>query len=137
MRRIQRPRPLLPAAHREPRLLRAQVAHRAEVLGRVHDHLVRTGGEDNGVKIIHRAIDLGVAMAGWAGLLVTALNLFPIGQLDGGHILYALLRRRAHGIATVLLVAAIVATVKFELYGWSLMLALLVLMSGAPPQVDT
>lgn len=48
-----------------------------------------------------------VAFAGWLGLFVTALNLLPISQLDGGHILYALVGRRQKLLAWAFFVALI------------------------------
>jgi membrane-associated protease RseP (regulator of RpoE activity) len=75
----------------------------------------------------------GILHAGWVGLLITSLNLFPIGQLDGGHVLYALLRKRAHLAASLVLFGALVAVVVSGYYWWFLMLFLVMLMGPKHP----
>ncbi len=72
-------------------------------------------------------------MAGWVGMLVTGLNMVPISQLDGGHVAYALLGRRAHVLARGLLVAAILFILVAEQYNWVLMLVLVILMGTDHP----
>ncbi len=65
------------------------------------------------------------AMAGWAGLLVTALNLIPLGQLDGGHVLYSLIGNRARLLFFPLIAAA--AVLAFFNDTWILWVVLLVI----------
>jgi membrane-associated protease RseP (regulator of RpoE activity) len=58
-----------------------------------------------------------VAFAGWIGLFVTALNLLPLGQLDGGHIAYALVGRQSERLAFI--TAAVLALLGFTFWlGW-------------------
>lgn len=75
-----------------------------------------------------------LAFAGWVGIFITGLNLLPIGQLDGGHILFTLLPHRAYySISLFLLAGAVVTVVVQGLWEWSLMLLLLFLVAYHPP----
>ncbi len=62
-----------------------------------------------------------MVIAGWFGLLVTMLNLVPIGQLDGGHLTYALFGERARGIGR-LMALAMFGLCLFYSAGWLLWL---------------
>jgi membrane-associated protease RseP (regulator of RpoE activity) len=69
-----------------------------------------------------------VVRAAWVGLLATALNLLPIGQLDGGHVLYALIGDRTRLLSRIF-VAALLPLGIFFSYSW-LMWALLLFFFG-------
>jgi membrane-associated protease RseP (regulator of RpoE activity) len=56
-----------------------------------------------------------VGFAGWVGLLVTAINLVPLGQLDGGHVAYALLGRNARFLSRVMVGALAVLGIFFHI----------------------
>jgi len=74
-----------------------------------------------------------VALAGWAGLLVTGLNLLPVGQLDGGHILYSLIGQRAKMLTWP--VIGLLLVMGFFLWsGWYVWAALLFLFGRTHPE---
>lgn len=73
------------------------------------------------------------AWAGWIGFLITSLNLMPIGQLDGGHIIYALIGRKQ--VYAGWLAFAAIIILSFFWPGWIvwIILSLLILMIAHPP----
>lgn len=80
-----------------------------------------------------------VARAAWFGLLATALNLFPLAQLDGGHVAYAVFGARARWIslATTAAVAGL-TLVSTSWVAWALLMAIVLVLSGPrhPPTAD-
>ena len=78
-----------------------------------------------------------IAFAGWIGLLVTMLNLLPIGQLDGGHIAYAMLGEKQDIIgklAFLLLIPLSFFSINWLV--WGILLLLLMRSVKHPPIQD-
>jgi membrane-associated protease RseP (regulator of RpoE activity) len=75
-----------------------------------------------------------VLVAGWIGLFITALNLIPAGQLDGGHILYAI-SPRLHRLFTVAMPIALLLGGFFFWVGWVLWGLLLLIPAMRHPRV--
>lgn len=77
------------------------------------------------------------AAAAWVGLFLTSLNLAPLGQLDGGHVFYALLRRRAVYFSLAIFGAIVLYVAIFQRWNWVLMLALIAFFGVEhPPTAD-
>jgi membrane-associated protease RseP (regulator of RpoE activity) len=78
-----------------------------------------------------------MGFAAWFGLLATALNLFPIGQLDGGHISYAVLGRRSVYVTlvTVCIVAGLTLVASTWIFFTVLIVAMLLLVGPRHPRV--
>lgn len=80
-----------------------------------------------------------MAFAAWFGLLATALNLFPIGQLDGGHISYAVLGRRSVYVTMAMVAVAVALTfVSSSWMAWTGLLLVMLFVMGPhhPPTID-
>jgi len=77
-----------------------------------------------------------IAFAGWIGFFITSLNLLPIGQLDGGHIIYAVFGKW-HRLISITMIGILVLFGIFSWQGW-LFWALLVTLLGIkhPPLMD-
>jgi membrane-associated protease RseP (regulator of RpoE activity) len=71
--------------------------------------------------------------AGWVGIFITALNLLPVGQLDGGHLLYTLIGRRAHWVAVAVLALGVGYMVYTNYYAYVIVVGLLLLMGPRHP----
>lgn len=75
-----------------------------------------------------------MAFAGWGGLLVTSLNLLPLGQLDGGHVAYCLMGERFNRLAPYFFGAFLLMTL-FLFAGWLLFLLLVLLIGFRHPPI--
>jgi len=73
-----------------------------------------------------------IAYAGWVGLFVTALNLLPVGQLDGGHIAYALFGRKSRAIFLITIAVMAFITIFYN-PGWLLLVILFIVFGFRHP----
>jgi membrane-associated protease RseP (regulator of RpoE activity) len=75
-----------------------------------------------------------IAFSGWIGLLVTSLNLLPVGQLDGGHVAYAVIGPK-HGIIAKAVIVLLVILGAMGWIGWFVWTAILIVMGIHHPPV--
>jgi membrane-associated protease RseP (regulator of RpoE activity) len=73
--------------------------------------------------------------AGWVGLFVTALNLLPVGQLDGGHIVYALFGEKSKWVSGTTIIALGVVSIFYN-PGWLALVIILLFFCMRHPQTS-
>ncbi|MEM7455155.1 MAG: site-2 protease family protein [Planctomycetota bacterium] len=74
-----------------------------------------------------------IFIAAWVGLLITGLNMMPVGQLDGGHVTYTLFGKAAHWIARLTIMLAIAFMVYHQSYILIIMVVLVLLVGTSHP----
>jgi membrane-associated protease RseP (regulator of RpoE activity) len=82
----------------------------------------------------HDVILHPAAFAGWAILFVTSINLFPVGQLDGGHMLYAMVGRRAKHVSWLVIIGLLYLGLRVNpmWFGFVAMILLFIFRHPAP-----
>ncbi len=75
-----------------------------------------------------------IAFSGWIGLFVTNLNLLPVGQLDGGHVIYSLFGSKQRYISWVMIAVLVILGVSGWI-GWLVWAALLLILGVRHPRV--
>ncbi len=78
-----------------------------------------------------------VGLAAWFGLIITALNLLPVGQLDGGHVSYCLLGEKARSFGLAIIVALVFAGIVLWT-GWLIwaFITFFLIGPGHPPPLN-
>jgi membrane-associated protease RseP (regulator of RpoE activity) len=79
-----------------------------------------------------------LAWVGWFACLVTAINLLPVSQLDGGHIFYAVFGRKHYFVSVAVVGAMVLLALFMGYYGWLVWALLIVIFFKLkhPPVVD-
>lgn len=101
----------------------------SSIIFEVVTYIVKGDLGDNSDILLHP-----IAFAAWLGFFVTSLNLIPVGQLDGGHILYAY-NSKAHTYMSKFLVIFLLILGYFTWLGWSLWAVIIFLIGTKHPPV--
>lgn len=119
-----RPEPAIPTP--------SAVQFHAPLLLQIFHALVQ--GTNHSLPDLYNIVPHPMVVASWVGVLVTAVNLIPAGQLDGGHILYSI-SPKAHHIATQITIGVLVLLGTVYWIGWLLWATLLMLPGMKHPEV--